>query len=135
MKRIRKCIITLMIAFIWLSLPFLVVEAQEDGCNDGNSTITFAGLADTDDGLNEFQASRVFSDTDKIDWAGVNLLISGTHFTAGDQFTLRAVCYSGSEQTFSNLYVALDVFGQFFFYPDWKQTPDCREIQCGGSNL
>jgi hypothetical protein len=54
-------------------------------------------------------------------------------FTGGDEFKLRALCEGESAETSADLYVMLDAFGRFFFYPTWQELPDYKRISlnCG----
>lgn len=55
------------------------------------------------------------------DIPGVDLVISGGSFTGGEHFLLEAVCMA--EETGSyDLYVMLDFYGYYLFYPDWRET-------------
>ncbi|MCD4654160.1 hypothetical protein K8T06_09505, partial [bacterium] len=49
-------------------------------------------------------------------------------FTQGDVFKLRALCMGEPGDATADLYVILDVFGNYWFYPEWRQTPDCQRI-------
>jgi len=61
-------------------------------------------------------------------WSGVRLFLSGDSFTSGDAFKLRALCRGEPGKTAADLYVILDVFGYYWFYPSWQQHPDCKQI-------
>lgn len=52
---------------------------------------------------------------------GVDLILNGSVFRNGDPFKLRAAC-SGPLGTDVDLYVVLDVMGQYWFYPEWSQA-------------
>ncbi len=62
------------------------------------------------------------------DWTGVKLIISGDEFTSGDIFKLRAQCMGNPGDTIADLYVILDVSGNYWFHPDWTVTPDYESL-------
>lgn len=63
--------------------------------------------------------------------SGVEMMLNSEAFTAGDNFDLNAVMINGSGTTLTNidLFVILDVYGLYFFYPtftsdvDWEDYP------------
>ncbi|MBN1551619.1 right-handed parallel beta-helix repeat-containing protein, partial [bacterium] len=59
---------------------------------------------------------------------GVDLLLNDTMFEAGEPFKLRAYCVGTDNVSEADLYVALEVFGQFWFWPDWQQIPSHKRI-------
>ncbi len=59
---------------------------------------------------------------------GVDIFIDPTWFTPGDTVAVRAFC-SGYPNTYqANLYVILDVYSQYWFWPDWSETPGYKTI-------
>jgi len=65
-------------------------------------------------------------------WSGVELWLSDTVFTAGDLFQLLARYQApGAHQ--ADLYVLLDVWGEYWFYPGWTQQPQCATVTLSGS--
>ncbi len=72
--------------------------------------------------------------------AGVNMLISRDIFTAGDMCKLDAVLVNESAGTpLSNmdLFVILDVYGEYWFFPTWNQTVEWVDLPTlnGGTTL
>jgi len=61
-------------------------------------------------------------------WSGVQLFLSDDMFSAGEPFKLRALCMGEPGDTAADLYVILDVFGDYWFYPGWNPVPMCRRI-------
>lgn len=57
---------------------------------------------------------------------GVNLMITRSLFHAGDLFSLEAVLTNASGDTINNpdLFIILDVYGMYWFFPSWTQTAD-----------
>lgn len=53
---------------------------------------------------------------------GVDLFLNNTHYTGGDTFKLRAFCTGAPGMADTDLYVLLDVRGEYWFWPGW--TPD-----------
>ncbi len=63
-----------------------------------------------------------------VGWTGVKLIISGDEFTSGDIFKLRAQCMGNPGDTIADLYVILDVYGNYWFHPDWSVPPDYESL-------
>ena len=59
---------------------------------------------------------------------GVQLLLPGSPFTSGRQFRLRAQCEGRPGDTEVDLYVYLEAFGDYWFYPDWTQEIQSRRV-------
>lgn len=55
---------------------------------------------------------------------GVELSLSGQVFEAGDRFLLQASCKGLPDTNKVVLFVALDAFGEYWFYPEWDHLPD-----------
>ncbi|MBN1552195.1 hypothetical protein JW979_12045, partial [bacterium] len=64
---------------------------------------------------------------------GVDLLLNSELFQAGDPFKLRAVCQDPGFSYPADLYVILDVYGDFFFFPTWSKTPDSYRVNLDSS--
>lgn len=62
-------------------------------------------------------------------WRGVRLICPDTELTGGDQFQLRAMCMGDSEQAAADLYVILDIYGSYWFYPGWTVLPGHETIE------
>lgn len=61
--------------------------------------------------------------------SGINLMITDPMFTGGEEFVLDAVLANGdSTYTDVDLYVILDVYSMFWFYPSWSETADWEDI-------
>ncbi len=61
-------------------------------------------------------------------WTGVRLTLPDTDLQAGDRFVLTATCRAPAGHAAADLYVVLDVFGEYFFYPSWSNTPGSESI-------
>ena len=61
---------------------------------------------------------------------GVTLILPDTELESGDLFLLRALCTgdAGSEDYAAELYVVLDVMGNFWFHPGWTPAPQYQII-------
>ncbi len=68
-------------------------------------------------------------------FCGVHLYMGRNHFTAGDVFKLRALISGYPETDGVDLYVVLDVYGQYYFYPDWTQSPGCQYFPQQGETM
>lgn len=62
-------------------------------------------------------------------WMGVRFEFPLDHFTGGDRFKLEAQCRSGDTDIAADLIVALDIMGQYWFFPDWTRTVDSTQIE------
>ncbi len=62
------------------------------------------------------------------EWRGVKLILPGSPFTAGDQFKLRAQCMGDPDDSDVNLYVILDVYGEYWFHPGWTEIPQYETV-------
>ncbi len=62
-------------------------------------------------------------------FTGVRLEMPSTQFSPGDQCWLNAVLSNeGPELNDVPLFVILDVFGEYWFWNDWKQEPDYGRV-------
>ncbi len=52
-------------------------------------------------------------------WTGVQVTLSGNRFTAGDNFKLEVSCLGNPGDPYAEMFVVLDVFGDFWFWPLW----------------
>ncbi len=68
-------------------------------------------------------------------FTGVSLYMNRYQFTSGDVFKLRALCSGDDDTHGADLYIILDVFGTFWFYPGWTQTPDYQFLPGQGSEM
>jgi len=61
---------------------------------------------------------------------GVNLMITDTMFTEGKAFSLDAVLVNAEATPYQDvdLYVLLDVYSMYWFYPTWSETADWLDI-------
>ncbi len=66
--------------------------------------------------------------------AGVILVISGQMFTGGDDFSMIAQCRGDSGDSSADLYVILDVYGEYWFHPGWTQDAESELIDLDGFN-
>ncbi len=55
---------------------------------------------------------------------GVELVLNDTMFTAGEPFELYAALSNPGAARDVDLYVVLDVFQDYYFYPSWSHYPD-----------
>ncbi len=63
-----------------------------------------------------------------VTWRGVNLILPGSPFTGEDSFKLRAQCMGDPDDSDVNLYVILDVYGEYWFHPGWTEIPQYETI-------
>ncbi len=68
------------------------------------------------------------------EWRGVKLILPGSPFTGDDLFRLRTQCMGDPDDSDVNLYVILDVYGEYWFHPIWSQTPAFESIRLNPSN-
>lgn len=62
--------------------------------------------------------------------SGVEMTISGTEFHPGDRFYLKTrLANTDASPLDVALYVILDVFGSYWFAPDWSEFPDFYRIE------
>lgn len=59
---------------------------------------------------------------------GVELELNQATFGPGDPFELYARCKNPGSSELVSLYVVLDLFGQYWFHPDWTQTMDSANV-------
>ncbi len=61
---------------------------------------------------------------------GIDLVLSGTLFRAGDTFHLEALISNPGPDNYCNLplFVILDVHGSYFYYPEWSMDLDYNMI-------
>ncbi len=59
-------------------------------------------------------------------WIGVQVTLSGDMFSAGDIFKLNVSCRGNPGDLYAEMFVVLDVFGDFWFWPLW--TPDSQGL-------
>ncbi len=59
-----------------------------------------------------------------------SLYLNQTHFSGGDRFILEAVIenYQFTEPIDADLYVALEINGEFWFHPDWSQELNSEPV-------
>ncbi len=61
-----------------------------------------------------------------IPWMGTQVIMSSDRFKAGDQFKLDVFCMGNPGDQYAEMFVVLDVFGDFWFWPLW--TPDLQGL-------
>jgi hypothetical protein len=61
-------------------------------------------------------------------WAGVRFIMPDNELEAGDMFRLRAECRGNPEYSLADLYVILDVYGNYWFWPGWSQDIEFQTI-------
>jgi len=59
---------------------------------------------------------------------GVDLFLNSSRFTGGDPFRLRAFCTGAPGIDDADLYVLLDVYGHFWFWPGWTKAISLKRI-------
>ncbi len=57
-------------------------------------------------------------------FTGVRIRLNSTYFTPGDYFDLKVLLGNEGTTRDVDLYVLLEVYGQFWFYPNWTQELD-----------
>lgn len=57
-----------------------------------------------------------------VDLHGVDLMLNQTRFSAGDDFLFSTRFGNQQASTLADLYIILDVAGQYWFYPDWTES-------------
>jgi len=57
------------------------------------------------------------------------LNLSSNHFSAGDDFILNTRCFNPGDTLHDiDLYIFLDIYGEYYFYPSWEQDIDFMTI-------
>lgn len=64
-----------------------------------------------------------------VPWSGVRLSLSNEMFSSGERFLLEASFRADDADTQADLYVLLDAFGVYYFYPDWTSDPDFAIVE------
>ncbi len=61
-------------------------------------------------------------------WTGTRLTLSQSIFEEGDLFTLVAESHGDSGSSMAHLWVLLDVYGDYFFWPGWSRDPQFTSV-------
>jgi len=69
-----------------------------------------------------------------VPWRGVEFICPDKELSGGDLFRLRAQCMGPRDQKEADLYVILDVYGSYWFYPDWTIEPGYQTVVLNASH-
>ncbi len=99
------------------------------------------GVVDDYDGDSRPQSCGVDVGADEVPFSGsvgVDLQMPGTNYRPGDTFYLNVACTNtGPARSGIPLLVALDIYGEFLFWPSWRHGLDYRmtDIPAGGKTV
>jgi hypothetical protein len=54
----------------------------------------------------------------------IQLLLNQSLYQAGDEFRLECSCYNPGYEAVLDRYIILDVYGSYYFWPEWGQVVD-----------
>ena len=97
---------------------------------DGNSCLNrFTTRTDyvTDSGVVDMGAHYMMNTPTPTPWSGVHLTLPDSPFTAGDRFDLRAKFRTNQTDTIVDMYVLLDAYGEYWFWPHWNSILESRQ--------